>query len=233
VGEWLRIQQWRSVLPEPGQLLVETFPRGSREYLVCYPFEGRLAHQTLGMLLTRRLERMRMRPLGFSANEYALAIWGLRDMGGVDMDALFDEDMLGDDLDAWLAESALYKRTFRNCAIIAGLIERRHPGREKTGRQVTFSSDLIYDVLRAHEPDHILLRATYEDAGTGLLDVARLGDMLKRVAGRIVVKRLERVSPLAVPALLEIGREMVAGEAHEDILREAEDDLVKEAMRLE
>jgi ATP-dependent Lhr-like helicase len=173
VGEWLRIQQWRSVLPEPGQLLVETFPRGSREYLVCYPFEGRLAHQTLGMLLTRRLERMRMRPLGFTANEYALAIWGLRDMGGVDMD-LFDEDMLGDDLDAWLAESALYKRTFRNCAIIAGLIERRHPGREKTGRQVTFSSDLIYDVLRAHEPDHILLRATYEDAGTGLLDIARL-----------------------------------------------------------
>src|ERR1043166_5520389 len=119
VGEWLEIQQWRSVIPEPGQLLVETFPRGSKEYLVCYPFEGRLAHQTLGMLLTRRLERLRMRPLGFVANEYALAIWGLRDMSGLDMDRLFDEDMLGDDLDAWLAESALYKRTFRNCAIIA------------------------------------------------------------------------------------------------------------------
>ena len=107
-------------------------------------------------------------------------------MGGVDMDALFDEDMLGDDLDAWLAESNLYKRTFRNCAIIAGLIERRFPGKEKTGRQVTFSSDLIYDVLREHEPDHVLLRATYEDAGTGLLDIARLGDMLARVKKRIV-----------------------------------------------
>jgi ATP-dependent helicase Lhr and Lhr-like helicase len=87
-------------------------------------------------------------------------------------------------------------------------------------------------VLRAHEPDHILLRATYEDAGTGLLDVARLGDMLTRIKGRIVVKKLERVSPLAVPALLEISKEMVAGEAHEDILREAEDELVAEAMRL-
>ncbi|HEV2563095.1 MAG TPA: ligase-associated DNA damage response DEXH box helicase [Rhizomicrobium sp.] len=232
VGEWLRIQQLRSVIPKPGQLLVECFPRGSKEYLVCYPFEGRLAHQTLGMLLTRRLERLRMRPLGFVANEYALAVWGLRDMSGVNMDALFNEDMLGDDLDAWLAESALYKRTFRNCAIISGLIERRNPGQEKTGRQVTFSSDLIYDVLRAHEPDHILLRATYEDASTGLLDVARLGDMLARIKGRIVVKKLERVSPLAVPALLEISKEMVAGEAHEDILREAEDDLVAEAMRL-
>ncbi len=232
VGEWLRIQELRSVLPEPGQLLVETFPRGSREFLVCYPFEGRLAHQTLGMLITRRLERLRLRPLGFVANEYALAVWGLRDMGGTDMAKLFDEDMLGDDLDAWLAESALYKRTFRNCAIIAGLIQRRQPGTEKTGRQVTFSSDLIYDVLREHEPDHILLRATYEDAGTGLLDIARLAEMLKRVKGRIVAKCLDRVSPLAVPALLEISKEMVAGEAHEDLLHEAEDALVKEAMRL-
>jgi ATP-dependent Lhr-like helicase len=232
VGEWLQIQQYRSVIPEPGQLLVETFPRGSKEYLLCYPFEGRLAHQTLGMLLTRRLERLRMRPLGFVANEYALAIWGLRDMGGVDMNQLFEEDMLGDDLDAWLAESALYKRTFRNCAIISGLIERRSPRGEMTGRQVTFSSDLIYDVLREHEPDHILLRATYEDAGTGLLDIARLAAMLKRVKGRIVVQRLDRVSPLAVPCLLEISKEMVAGEAHEDILHEAEEALVKEAMRL-
>src|SRR5262249_6900496 len=221
VNEWLRIQEFRSYIPQPGQLLVETFPRGTRHYLVCYPFEGRLAHQTLGMLLTRRLERLRMRPLGFSANEYALAIWALRDMGGLNMDRLFDEDMLGDDLDAWLAESNLYKRTFRNCAIIAGLIERRFPGKEKTGRQVTFSSDLIYDVLREHEPDHILLRATYEDAATGLLDIARLSEMLARVKNRIVTRRLDRVSPLAVPALLEISKEMVAGEAHEDILREA------------
>ncbi len=232
VHEWLRIQEWRSIIPKPGQLLVETFPRGAKQYLVCYPFEGRLAHQTLGMLITRRLERLRMRPLGFSANEYALAIWALRDMGGLDMAKLFDEDMLGDDLDAWLAESNLYKRTFRNCAIIAGLIERRFPGREKTGRQVTFSSDLIYDVLREHEPDHILLRATYEDAATGLLDIARLAEMLARVRGRIVTKRLDRVSPLAVPALLEISKEMVAGEAHEDILREAEESLIADAMRI-
>jgi ATP-dependent Lhr-like helicase len=185
------------------------------------------------MLLTRRLERLRLRPLGFVANEYALAVWALRDMGGADMAALFAEDMLGDDLDAWLAESSLYKRTFRNCAIISGLIERRYPGREKSGRQVTFSSDLIYDVLREHEPDHVLLRATYEDAGSGLLDIARLAAMLKRIKNRIVTRRLERVSPLAVPALLEISKEMVAGEAHEDILREAEEALIQEAMRVD
>ncbi|MGH6828427.1 MAG: ligase-associated DNA damage response DEXH box helicase [Rhizomicrobium sp.] len=231
VEEWLRIQQWRSVLPAPGQLLVEFFPRFSRHYLVCYPFEGRLAHQTLGMLITRRLERSGLRPLGFVANEYALAAWAARDMAQVSAGRLFDADMLGDDLDAWLAESNLYKRTFRNCAIIAGLIERKHPGREKSGRQVTFSSDLIYDVLRAHEPDHVLLRATYADAGTGLLDIARLSDMLKRIKGRIVTRTLDRVSPLAVPALLEISREMVGrGEVDEEILREHEDALIADAM---
>jgi len=234
VQEWLKIQEWRSIVPKPGQLLVEHFPRASRHYLVCYPFEGRLAHQTLGMLLTRRLERARMKPLGFIANEYALAVWAARDMSALDMGKLFDEDMLGDDLDAWLADSNLYKRTFRNCAIIAGLIERRMPGKEKSGRQVTFSSDLIYDVLRAHEPDHILLRATYADAGSGLLDIARLSDMLARVRSRIVTRKLDRVSPLAVPALLEISREMVArGEVEEDILRENEDALIADAMRVD
>jgi ATP-dependent Lhr-like helicase len=233
VQEWLKIQEWRSMIPKPGQLLVESFPRGNRHYLVCYPFEGRLAHQTLGMLLTRRLERARLHPVGFVANEYALAIWAARDMGGTDMDALFDEDMLGDDLDSWLADSNLYKRTFRNCAIIAGLIQRRFPGKEKSGRQVTFSSDLIYDVLREHEPDHVLLRATYQDAGTGLLDIARLGEMLARVRKRIVTRRLDRVSPLAVPALLEISREMVAGAVDEAILRESEDALIRDAMRVD
>jgi ATP-dependent Lhr-like helicase len=237
VREWLEIQKWRSIVPGRTELLVETFPRADKHYLVCYPFEGRLAHVTLGMLLTRRLERARLKPLGFVANEYALAVWGLSDIGlriergELSLAALFDEDMLGDDLEAWLLESALMKRTFRTCAIIAGLIERRFPGEEKSRRQVTISTDLVYDVLRKHQPDHVLLRAARADAATGLLDIKRLGEMLSRVRGRIIHKGLDRVSPLAVPVMLEIGREAVYGEASETILAEAADELIKEAMR--
>jgi ATP-dependent Lhr-like helicase len=236
VSDWLRIQKEASVLPGRDELLVETFPRGGRFYMVAYPFEGRLAHQTLGMLLTRRLERAKLRPMGFVASDYALAVWGLGDMGRAfhreepSVGELFDADMLGDDLDAWLAESHLLKRTFRSCALISGLIERRHPGKEKSGRQVTISTDLIYDVLRQHEPDHILLRATWADAATGLLDIGRLSDMLARIEGHILWKPLERISPLAVPVMLDIGKEPVAGQANEDILRENADDLVREAM---
>jgi ATP-dependent Lhr-like helicase len=237
VREWLEIQEWRSMLPGPRDLLVETFPRGNRYHLVCYPFEGRLAHQTLGMLLTRRLERARLRPMGFVANEYALAIYGLGDValridrGELSLAQLFDEDMLGDDLEAWLAETALMKRTFRTCAIIAGLIERRFPGKEKSRREMTISTDLVYDVLRKHQPDHVLLRAARADTATGLLDIRRLGEMLSRIRGRIVHKPLDHVSPLAVPVMLEIGRETVYGEASEEVLREAEAALVKEAMQ--
>jgi ATP-dependent helicase Lhr and Lhr-like helicase len=235
VRDWLSLQAHRSRVPGVRELVVETFPRADKHYLVCYPFEGRLAHQTLGMLLTRRLERARARPLGFVANEYALAVWGLGDVssmirhGRLDLDALFDPDMLGDDLEAWLAESALMKRTFRACAIISGLIARRFTGEEKTRRQVLFSTDLIYDVLRKHQPDHVLLRAARADAATGLLDIRRLSDMLARIKGRITHKELNRISPLAVPVMLEIGREQVYGEASDELLAEAAEELVKEA----
>lgn len=237
VREWLNLQKASSIIPKSDELLVETFPRGDKHYLVCYPFEGRLAHQTLGFLLTRRLERMRARPMGFVANEYALSVWGLRNLnamirdGKLSLAELFEEDMLGDDLDAWLADASLMKRTFRNCAVIAGLIERRFPGKEKSGRQVTFSSDLIYDVLREHEPDHILLRAAWDDAASGLLDIARLGGMLKRARGRIRHAPLDRISPLAVPVMLEIGREPVYGETDEVLLKDLADELIDEATR--
>ncbi|HTW69982.1 MAG TPA: ligase-associated DNA damage response DEXH box helicase, partial [Acetobacteraceae bacterium] len=221
VQEWLRLQRARSRMPGRSDLLVETFPRGDRWYLVAYCFEGRNAHQTLGMLLTRRMERAGMAPLGFVATDYVLGIWSANRPENIA--ALFDQGMLGDDLEDWMSESSMLKRTFRNVAVIAGLIERHQPGAEKTRRQVTVNSDLIYDVLRKHQPDHILLRATRADAAGGLIDLARVAGMLARVQGRIVHMVLSRVSPLAVPVLLEIGRESVrTAEDEETLLAEAE-----------
>jgi len=227
VAEWLRMQRRRSVLPPAEGLLVETFPRGQKQFLVAYCFEGRNAHQTLGMLLTRRMERAGLGPLGFVATDYVLAIWSLEPV--TDAAALFDQDMLGDDLEEWMADSSMLRRTFRQVAVIAGLIERRHPGREKTGRQVTVSADLIYDVLRKYEPDHVLLRATRADAAGGLTDIGRLAGMLSRVRGRITHRALPRVSPLAVPVLLEIGKEQVFGTALDELLDENARALIEEA----
>lgn len=231
VQEWFGAQEAQSCIPAANELLVETFARADRHYLVCYPFEGRLAHQTMGMLLTRRLERMGVRPLGFVASEYAMAVWAMEPIGQVDLEDLFAPDMLGDDLEEWLEESVMMKRHFAHCAQISGLIARRMPGGEKTGRQVTFSTDLIYDVLRQHEPDHILLQAARHDAATGFLDIRRLSDMLMRIRGRLVHCDLEKISPFAVPVMLEIGKEPVLGADTEDaLMRSAASDLIAEAM---
>ncbi|MEW5687046.1 MAG: helicase-related protein, partial [Pseudomonadota bacterium] len=231
VREWLGAQKDRSLIVREDEMLLETFPRGKRNFLVVYPFEGRLAHTTLAMLLTRRLERLGVGPLGFVCNDYAMAIWALKPMDGLGFDELFAEDMLGDDLEAWLQESFMMKRAFKGCAIIAGLIERRFPGeQQKTGRQITFSTDLIYDVLRKHEPDHLLLRCARADAATGLIDVARLGDMLSRIRGRIRHAALDHLSPFSVPILLEIGKERSPGDAAEMILAEAEEEMIAEAL---
>ena len=237
VREWLELQRLHSRLPGRTELMIETFPRGDRFHMIAYAFEVRLAHQTLGMLLTRRMERAGLRPLGFVANDYCLGVWAATDLGAAfskrrpALDDLFDEDMLGDDLESWLDDSALLKRTFRNCAIIAGLVERRHPGQEKSGRQMTVATDLVFDVLRSHEPDHVLLRATRADAATGLLDLKRLAEMLARVKAHIAHVPLDRISPLAVPIMLEIGREAVPGAAEEAMLAEAADALLEEATR--
>jgi ATP-dependent Lhr-like helicase len=228
VVEWLRLQGERSVLPAADQLLVETFPRRGRHFMVSYAFVGWNAHQTLGMLLTRRMERFGLKPLGFNASDYMLAIWSLEPV--TDPAALFDVAILGEELEDWMADSSLLKRTFRNVAVVAGLIERRQPGTVKTGRQITVNSDLIYDVLRKHEPDHVLLRATRAEAAVGLMDVRRLADLLVSVQGRIIHRALDRVSPLAVPVLIEIGKESVAGTADEALLDEATAELIAEAL---
>ena len=227
VREWLQLQQERSELPGPDGLLVEIFPREGRWYMVAYAFEGRNAHQTLGMLLTRRMERFGTAPLGFVATDYVIATWSANEPENIA--ALFDTDMLGDDLEAWMADSSMLRRTFRNVAVIAGLVDRHQPGAEKNRRQVTVNTDLIYNVLRRHQPDHILLRATTADAAGGLTDLARLGALLTRAQTQLRVRRLDRVSPLAVPVLLDIGRESVRTAADEDALLAETEALVAEA----
>ena len=102
----------------------------------------------------------------------------------------------------WVQSSHLLKRAFREVAVIGGLVERQHPGKRKTGKQVTFSTDLIYDVLRRYEPDHLLLRAAWEDARARMTDVGRLGSLIERAVGTMVHVDLPRVSPLAVFAAM-------------------------------
>jgi ATP-dependent Lhr-like helicase len=228
VREWLEMQRLRSVLPAPDRLLIETFPREGRHYMVVYSFEGWNAHQSLGMLVTRRMETAGLQPIGFVASDYAIATYSLKPV--TDPRPLFSPDILDHEFVDWVQESSLLKRAFREVAVIGGLVERQHPGKRKTGRQVSFSTDLIYDVLRRYEPEHLLLQAAWADAKARMTDVGRLGRLLDTAAERIEHVSLDRVSPLAVPVLVLIGRERVAAGTVDDALLVEAEALVAEAM---
>jgi ATP-dependent Lhr-like helicase len=231
VSEWLEVQSERSLLPEPHQLLVETFPHEGRHYMVAYSFEGWNAHQSLGMLLTKRMEKAGLKPLGFVANDYGLACYGLEPI--IDPQSLFTPDILEREFVEWIERSYLLKNAFREVAVIGGLVERQHPGKRKTGRQVSFSTDLIYDVLRKFEPEHLLLRVAWDDARTRLTELGRLVRLVDRAAATMVHVEAERITPMAIPLMVIIGREAAPeGTADETLLIEAEA-LAEEAMRLD
>ena len=231
VREWLEVQDWRSQMPGPDSLLVESFPHSRRHYSVYYTFIGWNANQSLGMLITKRMEDRGLMPGGFVANDYSLAVWGLRPVA--DPAPLLSPDILTEEFVDWVQSSHLLRRAFREVAVIGGLVERQHPGKRKTGKQVTFSTDLIYDVLRKYEPDHLLLEAAWADARLRMTDVGRLADLLDNAARALVHVELDRVSPLAVPVMVMIGREATPqGSADEELLLEAES-LAAAAMRVE
>ncbi|MGY3437716.1 MULTISPECIES: ligase-associated DNA damage response DEXH box helicase [unclassified Marinovum] len=225
--DWLHLHREVSQLPQKGRLLIESFPHDGREHACIYGFAGRNAQQTLGLLITKRMEELGLDPLGFVATDYATLIWGLQPL--TDPAPLFDIDTLEAGLDGWLAGNAVMKRTFRASATIAGLINRNMPGSKKSGRQATFSSDILYDTLLKYDPDHLLMRITRTEAMRGLVDFARIREMAERVAGRIDLRRLERVTPLAAPMLLEVGKVPIQGAARERLLQDEANALMAEA----
>jgi ATP-dependent Lhr-like helicase len=212
-AQWLGLQREVSRLPEPGRLLVESFPEAGREHLCIYGFAGRNAQQTLGLLVTKRMEEQGLAPLGFVATDYATLIWGLEPV--LDARPLLDLADLREGLETWLQGNALMKRSFRAVAIIAGLIERSHQGRRKSGKQASFSSDILYDTLRRYDPGHLLLQITREEALRGMIDFGRLETLLAGIGPRIDHVRLARVSPMAAPLFLEPGKIPVDGAGRE------------------
>ena len=215
-ADWLTLQRGASILPRPGRLLIETFPHEDRHHTVVYGFAGRNAQQTLGLLLSKQMEQLGYDPLGFVATDYATLFWGLNPI--TDPEALMNPNTIEHGLEQWLAGNALIKRTFRASATIAGLIERNLPSQRKNGRQATFSSDILYDTLHKYDPEHLLLRITRQEAMRGLVDFGRIRLMLDDTRGRIDFMTLPRVTPLAAPMFLEMGRVPIKGAAEERLL---------------
>lgn len=221
VKEWLGLQQAFSTLPSPGQLLVEQFPFRQTHYTLFYTFDGRKANQTLGMLITRRMEKMGIKPLSFSVTDYGLSISAVNRISEAQLTTLFQPDILGDELEDWMLQAPMLKRSFRQVAVVSGLTEQRYHAAQKTMKQVTFSTDLIYDTLREHDPDHILLTVARADAERELLDIKRLANLLIRYVGKTTLVNLEKVSPMAIPIVLDVRSEQIKGAGAHAMLEQA------------
>ena len=226
-ADWLTLQTEVSKLPEADRILVESYEYRDRHYACFYGFAGRNAQQTLGLLLTQRMEQSGLAALGFVATDYATLIWGLEPV--TDPAALLQGGALRDGLTQWLAGNAVMKRTFRASATIAGLIERNSPQARKSGRQATFSSDILYDTLQKYDPDHLIMQITHEEAMRGLVDFGRIEEMIERTKGHVDHVQLTRVSPLAAPMMLEMGRVPIAGEGRERLLADAAETLMHDS----
>ncbi len=224
---WLTQQAGLSAMPASDHLLVETFWRGDRANACFYAFAGKNAMQTLGLLITKQMEDQGLEPLGFVATDYALLIWGLQLI--TDPAPLLNPDGLRDGLGTWLGENMVMKKTFRNAAHVACLIERNMPGKRKTGRQATFSSDILYDTLRKYDPDHLLMQITQIEAERGLVDFGRIEELLDRIDGRIKLVHAPHVTPMAAPLLLEVGKVPIAGVGRERLINEDAAALMEEA----
>lgn len=220
VRYWLTLQTRFSRLPDRRELLIESFPRGKLFTLVLYTFEGRRANQALGMLLSRRMERHELHPLSFTVTDYGLAINSLERVTDGMIYDLFSADILADELEEWLADSPMLKRSFRRVATIAGLVEQNNNAARKTLKQVTFSTDLIYDVLRKYEPDHVLLKLARADAERELLDLDRLTDLILTFRNHIAFTDLPRPSPLSLPVILDVRTERLPGGGIEALLQQ-------------
>lgn len=227
VQEWLTLQEAFSQLPKPDSVLVEQFPFRQAYYTLFYTFDGRKANQTLGMLLTRRMEKMSIKPLSFSVTDYGLSIAAVNPITQQQLQRLFQPDILGDELEDWMLQAPMLKRSFRQVAVVSGLTEQRYHASQKTMKQVTFSTDLIYDTLREHDPDHILLKVAREDAERELLDLTRLANLLIRYVDNATLVNLEKVSPMAIPIVLNVRSEQIKGAGAQAIIEQA--DLYAEA----
>jgi ATP-dependent helicase Lhr and Lhr-like helicase len=230
VREWLKLQQQFSIIPPPDSLLIEHFPRGRIFHTVFFTFEGRRANQTLAMLVTRRMERLGLKPLSFTLSDYGLDIAHIEEIGEETAFGLLSPDIMGDDLEEWIMDAAMLRRSFRHVAIVAGIAEQQQTDGRNTMRQLAVNTNLIYDVLRRHEPDHVLLSVARRDAERELLDLKRLSDMLLRFSGALLYKALDRASPLSIPVLTEVRTEQVRGSGVEALLAQA--DMAREAEQM-
>lgn len=229
--EWLKLQKKRSKLPKSNELLIEFFPYKEKKikqyYYLFYTFQGYNVNNTLGFVLSNRIRKLGIKPLGFVCTDYVLAIWVDKEIENLDL--LFELNSFKNSINKWLENSSLYKRNFNKVAIISGLINKGFPNQPKRLNQMSINSELILKVLNKYEKKHILIEATIEESKKDLIELNRLEIYLKKISSKIKLKKLKKPSPLSIPLMLQINNEVFDHRiVDEYYLKTFENDLLNE-----
>jgi ATP-dependent Lhr-like helicase len=212
----LTLQSRISMLPGPTSLLVEVVRRREGQFVFVYPFAGRQVNEGVAALMALRLARLQPNTLGYAANDYGFVLAPARpvDLDVAGLRALLQPAGLLDDLRDSLNLAELARRQFRDIARVSGMLVPALPGRTpRSLRQLQASSGLLYDVLRQHDPDHILLGLADREVLHGQLDLDSLAATLQRLQARTLCLQAPRtLGPLSFPLWAERLRGQLSNE---------------------
>lgn len=212
----LALQARLSALPAPDALLAEFLKTREGWQLFVYPFAGRGVHEGLAALLALRWSRRAPNTFAFAVNDYGLALTA-RAETTIDAEllhVLLSPEGLAEDLREGANLAELARRQFREIARVAGLLPPSLPGRAaRSLRQLQASSGLLFDVLRQHDPGHLLLRQAEREVFEAQLEVRALHEALARCHGqRIALQRPKTLTPLGFPLWAEAMRGSLSSE---------------------
>lgn len=212
----LQLQNKRSYIPCEDEMLIEQYSAREGHHLFIFPFEGRIVHEGMAALLAYRISRIVPITFSIAMNDYGFELLSDQE---VDLQKitetypLFTTDNLLEDIQKSVNATEMSKRRFRQIAAIAGLIFQGYPGRQVKTRQLQSSSSLLFEVMLEYEKDNLFIRQAFQEVLDDQLAEPQLRLALMRIMqSRLVLRRIEKPSPLSFPLLVDRAREQLSSE---------------------
>jgi ATP-dependent Lhr-like helicase len=189
-----------SAIPTAEDFLIELYQEGPLRHVFFHALIGRSANDALSRILAWRVKNRKGGNALVTIDDYGI-LMSLRDFQLMELEewqSLFSPEGAEEDLHAALAQSSLVKWQFRGVAQTGLMVPRRQFGQERKGRNLQWSTEVIFEVLQKYEPDHPLLAEAYYEAAHTFLDLPRALDFLRRAQSLSWnLKEVSRVSPFA------------------------------------
>lgn len=142
--------------------------------VIVYTFAGLLANHSISRLVAHRLEeRHNLTQCRMHTDELAFALFASQPFPSSEEDwkLLLSPEGAVDELRRVVEDSHALRIAFRDTVVLGQMVLRTYYGDRKTARQLRLSHDLLFDVLRRHEPDHPLLQAAVQQVSTQFLHI--------------------------------------------------------------